>query len=153
MNPDGQRPSPPQNRAPDDWDIIDRITKRCWRAILVGLPTWIVLLAAFSENVTGIPLQVGFTIATLLTIIVVVAVDLAKRDRTQRASLGKFGLGTIVWVIAFTILALILSRGGDIGLATVLIPFLGATLVAVFVVFAVTVYRASGSSSHPPRRR
>ncbi len=137
-------------RPPDDWDLIDRLTKRCARAALVGIPTWLVLLAVLNEEFTGIPLPAGFMMASVLALIVVVVVDVAKRTPGQRVRMGLFGRVTIVWVIAFAILALVVSRSGNVGVATVLVPFLGASLVAGFVGFAAVMWRQMGS---PPDRR
>lgn len=142
---DGPGSRPPQ----DDWDVIDRLTRRCGRAALIGIPTWLVLLAVLNEEITGIPPLAGFTIASTLALIVVIVADVSRRDREKGSGLGLFGRLTIVWVAVFTVLALVVARSGSAGIATVLVPFLGASVVTGFVGFISWIRRSAGG---PPRR-
>lgn len=120
--------------------------------MFIGIPTWFVLLAAFNEDLTGIPFLAGFVLASLLTLFVVVAVDLAKRTPGEKRGLGTFGIVTIVWVAAYALLAIIVSRG-EASVATVLVPFLGATLIAGFVGFARYAVKAGRRPPSPPPPR
>ncbi len=141
-------PTDPQHRQrppepPDDWDAIDRLTRRCGRAAAIGIPTWLVLLVAFNEELTGIPPLAGFTMASILALIVVIVADLARRDRGGASGLGVFGRLTIVWVAVFTVLALLVARSGQAGAATVLAPFLGASVVTGFAGFVIWIRRST----------
>ncbi len=130
--------------------MIDRLTRRCGRAALIGIPTWLVLLAVLNEQITGIPSLAGFTIASVLALVVVVVADVARRDGERGTGLGTFGRLTIVWVAVFTMLALIVARSGNTGVAAVLLPFVAASLATGFAAFILWIRRSGGPP--PPRR-
>ncbi len=132
------RPQPPE----DDWDAIDALTRRVWRWILVGVPTWLVLLALFNEEWTGIPLLAGFAMASVLALIVVVVADIWRGGRRRGRGLSPAGRALLVWAITFTVLAVLVSTGGRTGVVIVLVPFIGATVVAAFVEFTRRVLAA-----------
>ena len=113
----------------DDWDQVDRWTRRITRLAAVGVPSWLILLAAFNEEWTGIPWVAGFAMASVLATIITAAADRIVFTRDARG-LGPFGRALIAWAVAFVVLAAVMSAGSGGSAAVVLIPFVGATLVA-----------------------
>ena len=93
---------------PDDWDWIERLTARVLRWGIVGIPSWLICLAALNEGLTGIPFALGFVIASVIAMIVVV-VDDHRRRQGPRAPLSRFGRIMFVWVAAFLILAMVIG--------------------------------------------
>ncbi len=100
------------------------------RLAAIGVPSWLILLAAFNQNLTGIPWAAGFAMASVLATIITVVADRIATPGHGRRPLGPFGRGLIIWAIVFGILAIMMSAGNATGGAVVLIPFLGATIVA-----------------------
>lgn len=131
-----------RDRQPDDWDDIDRLTRRVLRWILVGVPTWFVFLALLDEEWTGIPLLAGFAMSCVLTLMIVAAVDIWRGGRRQGRGLSAVGRGLFVWAVTFTAFALLVAIGGRTGAAVVLVPVVGATVVTAFVEFARRVLAA-----------
>ncbi len=125
----------------EDWDAVDHWTRRIGRWIAVGVPSWLLLLAAFNQDLTGIPWVIGLAIASVLATIVVVVADRRVFAHGRRAGVGPFGRALIAWAVAFFVLALILGSGERSGAAVLLIPFVVATVVAGGVELA---RRASG---------
>ncbi len=117
---------------PDDWDWIERLTARVLRWGIVGIPTWLICLAVLNEDLTGIPFALGFVIASVIAMIVVV-VDDHRRRQGPRAPLSRFGRMMFVWVAAFLILAVVIGAAGRSGVAVMLVPFLGASVIAALV--------------------
>jgi hypothetical protein len=71
----------------DDFDQIERLTRRVGRAALVGVPTWIVLLAVLPF--TGLGVGACLALATGIAIAAVIAAErLRGRDRS-RAPAGR----------------------------------------------------------------
>ena len=114
----------------EDWDLVDNWTRRIGRWIAVGVPSWLMLLAAFNQDLTGIPWVVGLAIASVLTTIVVVVADRRAFAHGRRAGIGPFGRALIAWAVVFFVLALIMGSGERSGAAVLLIPFVVATVVA-----------------------
>jgi low temperature requirement protein LtrA len=114
---------------PDDWDWIERLTARVLRWGIVGIPTWLICLAALNEDLTGIPFALGFVIASVIATVVVV-VDDVRRRKGPRTPLSRFGRMLFIWVAAFLILAVVIGASGRSGVAVMLVPFLGATFIA-----------------------
>ena len=112
----------------DDWDQVERWTRRITRLAAVGVPSWLILLAAFNEEWTGIPWVAGFAMASLLATIITVVADRVVFTGDARG-LGPFGRALIAWAVVFAVLAAVMSAGSG-SAAAVLIPFVGATLVA-----------------------
>jgi hypothetical protein len=121
---------PPRDAPEDDWDQVERWTRRITRLAAIGVPSWLILLAAFNQNLTGIPWVAGFAMASVLATIITVVADRTATVGRGRRPLGPFGRGLIVWAIVFGVLAIVMSAGSATGAAVVLIPFLGATIVA-----------------------
>jgi hypothetical protein len=68
----------------DDFDRIERLTRRVVRGALVGVPTWVVLLAVLPF--TGLGVGPCLALATGLAIAAVIAADrLRGRDRPPAA--------------------------------------------------------------------
>jgi len=126
--------APPPQR-PDEWDAIDHLTRRVLRWILVGVPSWLILLAVFDERWTGIPLPAGFAMATVVTVVIVAVADIWSGGRRRGRGLSPVGRGLLIWAIAFTVLAVLISVGGRTGVVIVLVPFIGATVVTAFAEF------------------
>lgn len=114
---------------PDDWDWIERLTARVLRWGIVGIPTWLICLAALNEDLTGIPFALGFVIASVIAMVVVV-VDDQRRRKGPRTPLSRFGRMLFVWVAAFLVLAVVIGSSGRSGVAVMLVPFIGATVIA-----------------------
>lgn len=121
-------------RQTDDWDRIEALTLRFKRWFLVGFPSWLVLLALLHERLTGIPLAVGLVMASVLAVVIVVVDD--RRRVTARGRLSRLGRALMTWVIAFVVLAIVVSAVGASGVAIVLIPFVGAMMIAAMVELA-----------------
>lgn len=100
--------------------------------MLVGIVSWLVLLALLNEAWTGIPLEIGFVMASVFAFIAIV-VDDQRRRGPRRGGLTPFARVLMSWVAAFVALAIAVSLGGGTGVAIVLVPFVGATLIAGFV--------------------
>ncbi len=114
---------------PDDWDRIDQLTQRVRRWGIVGVPTWLLCLAMLNEELTGIPFALGFVMASIIATVVTVVDDLRRRQG-PRTPLSAFGRSMFVWVGAFLVLAVVMGASGRAGVAVMLVPFLGATLIA-----------------------
>lgn len=117
---------------PDDWDWIENLTRRVGRWMLVGLLSWVILLALLNERVTGLPLEIGFVMASVLAFVVIVVDDLRRRG-ARRGAMTPFMRALLVWVAAFLVLAIVISRAGADGVALVLVPFVGASVVAALI--------------------
>ena len=122
--------SPPRDVPEDDWDQVERWTRRVMRLAAIGVPSWLILLAAFNQELTGIPWVAGFAMASVLATIITVVADRTATTGRRRRPLGPFGRGLVAWAIVFGVLAIVMSAGNATGGAVVLIPFLGATIVA-----------------------
>lgn len=114
----------------EDWDEVDHWTRRIGRWLAVGIPAWLLLLAAFNQDLTGIPWVVGLSIASVLATVVVVIADRRAVAQGPRRGIGPFGRALIAWAVVFFVLALIMGSGGRSGAAVLLIPFVVATMVA-----------------------
>ncbi len=125
-------PGPPTQSPPDDWDRIELLTRRVGRWMLVGIASWLVLLALLNEAWTGIPLEIGFVMASVLALIVVVVDDQLRRG-PRRGKMTPFARVLVTWVGAFVVLAIGISLSGGTGVAIVLVPFIGATLIAAMI--------------------
>jgi hypothetical protein len=121
---------PPRDAPEDDWDQVERWTRRITRLAAIGVPSWLILLAAFNQDLTGIPWVAGFAMASVLATIITVVADRTATVGRGRRPLGPFARGLIIWAIVFGALAIVMSAGNATGAAVVLIPFLGATIVA-----------------------
>jgi hypothetical protein len=128
--PSSARDSPPRGEPEDDWDQVERWTRRIMRLAAIGVPSWLILLGVFNQNLTGIPWMAGFVMASMLATIITVVADRTATVGRRRRPLGPFARGLIIWAIVFGILAIVMSAGNATGAAVVLIPFLGATIVA-----------------------
>ena len=117
----------------EDWDLIDRWTRRVGRWMLVGVPVWIVLLAGLNQSLTGIPWIVGLATATVIATAAAAVADQRGSRRGSRTRLGPFGRGIVIWAGVFLVFALIAGSGDRSGAAVVLIPFVAATTVAAGV--------------------
>lgn len=117
---------------PDDWDWIESLTRRVGRWMLVGLLSWVILLALLNERLTGLPLEIGFVMASVLAFVVIVVDDLRRRG-ARRGAMTPFMRALLVWVAAFLVLAIVSSRAGADGVALVLVPFVGASVVAALI--------------------
>lgn len=117
----------------EDWDLIDRWTRRAGRWVLVGVPTWLLLLAGLNQDLTGIPWVVGLALASIVATVVVVIADRRAFAHGARTRLGAFGRGVVIWAIVFFVAALVVGSGDRAGAAVVLIPVLVATFVAAGV--------------------
>lgn len=126
----GSNEPPPRDSPEDDWDRIERWTRRIMRLAAIGVASWLILLAAFNQDLTGIPWAAGFAMASVLATIITAAADRVSTTGRGRRPLGPFARGVIVWAVVFGVLAIVMSAGNATGAATVLIPFLGATFVA-----------------------
>jgi cobalamin synthase len=104
----------------DDFDQIERLTRRVGRAAAVGIPVWIVLLALLPFSGLG-PLPC-LTIATLGAVVTIV---LAERRRTRRIAGAAAGDE--------------LRRGerAPMSAATAAALTLGAVVLLVYVVFVI----------------
>ena len=127
---------PPRDAPEDDWDQVERWTRRFTRLAAIGVPSWLILLAAFNQDLTGIPWAAGFAMASVLATIITVVADRTATIGRRGRPLGPFGRGLIVWAVVFGVLAIVMSAGSATGAAVVLIPFLGATIVAGVVELA-----------------
>ena len=114
----------------EDWDVIDHWGRRIGRWVAVGFPAWLLLLAGFNQDLTGIPWMVGLAMASVLATIIVVVAERTVFARGQRTGIGPFGRALVTWIIVFFVLALIMGSGGRTGGIVVLIPFVVATIVA-----------------------
>jgi hypothetical protein len=114
----------------EDWDVVDRWTRRLGRWFVVGFPSWLLLLAAFNQELTGIPWVVGLALASALATIIVVFADRKLFGQGGRVGLGPFGRGIVTWVIVFFVLALGVGSGDRTGAVIFIIPFAVATVVA-----------------------
>jgi hypothetical protein len=123
-------PGSPRQGPEDDWDQVERWTRRVARLAAIGVPSWLILLAAFNRELTGIPWTAGFVMASVLATIITVVADRVAFAGRERRKLGPFGRALIVWAVVFVVLALFVSAGSGSGAAVVLVPFLGATIVA-----------------------
>jgi hypothetical protein len=121
---------PSSGHPDDDWDQVDRWTRRIMRLAAVGVPSWLLLLAGFNQQLTGIPWAAGLAIATVLATIITVVADRTVFAGGGRRRLGPFGRALIIWAVVFIVLAAVVSAGSAGGAAVALIPFLGATIVA-----------------------
>jgi hypothetical protein len=115
-------------RQNDDWDRIEALTHRVRRWFVVGFPCWLVLLILLHERLTGIPLSVGLVMASVLALTLVAIDD--RRRATSRGQLSRLGRLLMLWAIAFVVLAIAVSAVGASGVAIVLIPFVGAMMIA-----------------------
>ena len=113
----------------DDSDQVERWTRRTTRLAAVGVPSWLILLVVFNEEWTGIPGVAGFAMASVLATIITVVADRIVFTGDRRG-LGPFGRALITWAVVFVVLAVVMSAGSGGSAAVVLIPFVGATLVA-----------------------
>ncbi len=113
----------------DEWDQIERLTARVVRAAVIGIPTWLIALAVLNPGYTGLPLTVGLAIATVAAITAVVIGD-RRRARGPRRRWERLELALLVWVIAFIVLAVVLSAANATGVALLAIPFVGAGIAA-----------------------
>ena len=101
------------------------------RWLAVGLPCWLVLLAAFNQNITGIPWTAGLMMATVIAGAITLIADRRAFGGTRGAPLGPFGRGLVLWVVVWGLVALFISTSTHTSFAaTVLVPFLVATVVA-----------------------
>ena len=71
--------------------------------------------------------------ASMLATIITVVADRTVFAEGGRRPLGAFGRGVIIWAAAFAVLSALMSAASSSGLALVLVPFFGASLVALFV--------------------
>jgi hypothetical protein len=109
----------------------------------VAFPVWIVLLWALNQRFTGIPWMAGFMIATVAAGVAALIAD-RRRFGGQGGGVGPFGRAVLVWFAVFLVLALVVGSGSASGAAVVVIPFAGATFVAVLVELARRAGRRSG---------
>jgi hypothetical protein len=123
-------PSEGEPPGTEDWDVIDHWGRRIGRWAAVGFPAWLLLLAGFNQDLTGIPWVVGLAMASVLATIIVVVAEHTVFARGQRVGIGPFGRALVTWIIVFFVLALIVGSGGRTGGVVVLIPFVVATIVA-----------------------
>ena len=114
----------------EDWPVIDHWSRRIGRWVAVGFPAWLLLLAAFNQDLTGIPWMMGLAMASVLAAIIVVVAERTVFARGRRTGIGPFGRGLVTWIIVFFVLALIVGSSGRTGGVVVLIPFVVATIVA-----------------------
>ena len=114
----------------DDWDVIERWGRRIGRWVVVGFPAWLVLLAGFNQDLTGIPWVVGLAMASVLATIIVVVAERTVFARGRRTGIGPFGRALVTWITVFFVLVLIVGSGGRTGGVVVLVPFVVATIVA-----------------------
>ena len=114
----------------EDWDVIDHWGRRIGRWVGVGFPAWLLLLAGFNQDLTGIPWMVGLAIASVLATIIVVVAERTVFARGQRTGIGPFGRALVTWIIVFFVLALIMGSSGRTSGVVVLLPFVVATIVA-----------------------
>ena len=123
-------PSSPPGQPEDDWNRVERWTRRVGRLAAIGFLSWVVLLAAFNQEITGIPWIAGFAMASVLaTVTTVIADRIIFRDVGDRG-LGPFGRAIIVWASVFGVLAVQVLAANGGGAAVALVPFLGASIVA-----------------------
>ena len=113
-----------------DWDAVDYWGRRILRWFAIGFPVWLIFLAAFNQDLTGIPWVVGLVIASVLATTGVVVADRRFTKRDGQGSVGPFARVLGVWVIVFFVLALVVGSGDANGAAVFLIPFAIATIVA-----------------------
>jgi len=57
---------PPRDAPEDDWDQVERWTRRITRLAAIGVPSWLILLAAFNQDLTGNPGVAGLAMAPVL---------------------------------------------------------------------------------------
>lgn len=114
----------------EDWDVIDHWVRRVGRWVAVGFPTWLLLLAGFNQDLTGIPWVVGLATASVLATVIVVVAERTVFARGQRTGIGPFGRALVTWIIVFFVLALIMGSSGRTSGVVVLLPFVVATIVA-----------------------
>ena len=123
-------PSEGEPPGTEDWDVIDHWGRRIGRWAAVGFPAWLLLLAGFNQDLTGIPWVVGLAMASVLATIIVAVAERTVFARGQRIGIGPFGRALITWIIVFFVSALIVGSGGRTGGVVILIPFVVATIVA-----------------------
>lgn len=114
----------------EDWDVIDHWVRRVGRWVAVGFPAWLLLLAGFNQDLTGIPWVVGLATASVLATVIVVVAERTVFARGQRTGIGPFGRALVTWIIVFFVLALIMGSSGRTSGVVVLLPFVVATIVA-----------------------
>ena len=114
----------------EDWDVIDHWVRRVGRWVAVGFPVWLLLLAGFNQDLTGIPWVVGLATASVLATVIVVVAERTVFARGQRTGIGPFGRALVTWIIVFFVLALIMGSSGRTSGVVVLLPFVVATIVA-----------------------
>lgn len=113
-----------------DWDAVDYWGRRILRWFAVGFPAWLVFLAAFNQDLTGIPWVVGLVLASVLATAVVIVVDRRFATRDGQGGFGPFARVLVTWTIVFFVLALVVGSGDANGAAVFLIPFTIATIAA-----------------------
>jgi hypothetical protein len=123
-------PSEGEPPGTEDWDVIDHWGRRIGRWAAVGFPAWLLLLAAFNQDLTGIPWVVGLAMASVLATIIVVVAERTVFARGRRSGIGRFGRALVTWIIVFFVLALIVGSSGRTDAVVLLIPFVVATFVA-----------------------
>lgn len=124
MASDGPRGEPPLEAPPrprpladdDDFDQVERITRRVvaigGRAVLVGLPVWLVLLL-FLPRLDLSPMA-SFSLASLVAILAVVGAGIGLRRRGRAREAGAAGTGSTrvrigpLGAVALTLLAVAL---------------------------------------------
>jgi riboflavin transporter FmnP len=101
------------------------------RWLAVGLPCWLILLAAFNQNISGIPWTAGLLMATLLAGAITLYADRRTFGAARGAPLGPLARVVVLWLVVWGLLALFISTSTHAGFAaTVVVPFLVATVVA-----------------------
>ena len=121
---------PSEDPGTEDWAFIEHWGRRIGRWALIGFPAWLLLLAGFNQELTGIPWMVGLVTASVLATIIVAVAEHTVFAGGRRTGIGPFGRALVTWVIVFFVLALIVGSGKASGAAIVLIPFTVATLAA-----------------------
>ncbi len=126
-------PSEPERL--DEWDQLDRLTRRIGRWALVGIPSWLVLLAAFNQQLTGIPWLVGVVAASVLATIIVVLADRRAQEH-HGSGLGPVARSILTWGVAFGVFAIVFSAAGAGDSVLILVPFVAATFVTAAIEIA-----------------
>lgn len=119
----------------DDWDRIDRLTWRFARWALVFVIVWFIALDLLQEDITGIPLEFGFIIATALAVAIAVVDDRRRSRKASGTSMSALGRVVLLWVAVYLALSLTVGVLGGSLVAVGIIPIFGATLVAALVEF------------------
>jgi hypothetical protein len=105
----------------EDFDDIERLTRRVGRGAAIGVPTWIVLLAALPF--TGLGVLACLTLATALAVAVVVVVERMRargpRSPREPGAVGGFrsmsplaAVGLTLGVVVLLVYVVFVIRAG-----------------------------------------